>query len=123
MHSNFLQLGSVFEWLITIDPFMGGELVQCLLDPVRRDLAKQGTEAGVRGQEDLRPRHSLVSVPGGGVHSLHSLGDGVGVREVSSLRGVLHLHRGGEARGQQEQQPLAEYLQIRSVKTEQSRSR
>ena len=105
----------MFEWLITIDPFMGGELVQSLLDPVRRDLAKQGTEAGVRGQEDLRPRHGLVSVPG----------DSVGVREVSSLRGVLHLHlhRGGEARGQQEQQPLAEYLQIQSVKTEQSRSR
>ena len=115
----------MFEWLITIDPFMCGELVQSLLDPVRRDLAKQGTEAGVRGQEDLRPRHSLVRVPGGGVHTLHSLGDSVGVREVSSLRGVLHLHlhRGGEARGQQEQQPLAEYLQIQSVKTEQSRSR
>ena len=99
---------------------MGGELVQSLLDPVRRDLAKQGTEAGVWGQEALRPRHSLVSVPGGGVHTLHSLGDSVGVGEVSSLRGVLHLHlhRGGEARGQQEQQPLAEYLQIQSVKSE-----
>ena len=101
------QLWNMFELRsITIDPFMGGEVVQCLLNPVRSDLAKQGTEAGVWGQEDLQPRHSLVRIPGGGVH-------GVGVGEVSSLRGLLHLQRGGEASGQQEQQPLAEYLQYK----------